>query len=114
MSIDIVRGELERLFSLEEMLALSTELLGFEPSEVGGVASKASFARALTDRCAETQALDALIDAVLASRAEVDPRLRDASGAGLVREELKPGEAFGPFTITRKLGEGPRGIVYAT
>src|SRR4051812_43046304 len=35
MSIDIVRGELERLFSLDEMIALSSELLGFEPSEIG-------------------------------------------------------------------------------
>ena len=34
MSIDIVRGELERLFSLDEMMALSTDLLGFDPTEI--------------------------------------------------------------------------------
>src|SRR4051812_43752495 len=110
MSIDIVRGELERLFSLDEMMALSKELLGFDPTEVGGSASKASFARALTDRCAECDAVEALVDAVVASRTEVDPRVRDLGARGLLHpEELKPGDKLGPFTITRKLGDGPRG-----
>lgn len=113
MSIDIVRGELERLFSLDEMMALSTDLLGFDPAEIGGGASKASFARALTDRCAEVDAIDALLDAILASRAEVDAKIRDLGARGVrIPEEIKPGEAFGEFTITRKIGEGPRGIVY--
>ncbi len=114
MSIDIVRGELERLFSLDEMMALSQDLLGFSPSEIGGAASKASFARALTDRCLETDAIEALLDAVLASRTEVDPRIRELGQKGLaLPEEIKAGETFGPFTITKKLGEGPRGFVYA-
>jgi tetratricopeptide (TPR) repeat protein len=113
MSIEIVRGELERLFSLDELMALSTDLLGFDPADVGASASKASFARALTDRCVERDAVDALVDAVLASRSEVDQRLRDLSARGVSRpEELKAGETFGDFTIVRKLGEGPRGIVY--
>ena len=114
MSIDIVRGELERLFSLDEMMALSTDLLGFDPAEIGGGASKASFARALTDRCVEVDAVDALLDAIIASRTEVDTKVRDLGTRGVpVLEELKPGEAFGEFTITKKIGEGPRGIVYA-
>ncbi|WP_437747363.1 tetratricopeptide repeat protein [Sorangium sp. So ce1504] len=114
MSIDIVRGELERLFSLDEMMALSSDLLGFSPAEIGGSASKASFARALTDHCVELDAIDALIDAVIASRAEVDARVRalGAHGLGLL-EEIGPGEAFGDYIITRKIGEGPRGLVYA-
>ncbi len=114
MTIDIVRGELERLFSLDEMMALSQDLLGFSPSEIGGAASKASFARALTDRCLEADAIEALLDAVLASRTEVDPRIRELGQKGLtLPEEIKAGETFGPFTITKKLGEGPRGFVYA-
>ncbi|MEO5728321.1 MAG: protein kinase, partial [Byssovorax sp.] len=108
-----MRGELERLFSLEEMMALSQDLLGFSPNEIGGAASKASFARALTDRCLEADAIEALLDAVLASRTEVDPRIRELGQKGLtLPEEIKIGETFGPFTITKKLGEGPRGIVY--
>ncbi|XYI03446.1 protein kinase domain-containing protein [Sorangium sp. So ce1128] len=114
MSIDIVRGELERLFSLDEMMALSSDLLGFNPAEIGGGASKASFARALTDHCVELDAIEALIDAVIASRAEVDARVRALGAQGLaLPEELAAGEAFGDFVITRKIGEGPRGLVYA-
>lgn len=96
MSLDIVRGELERLFSLDEMVALSTDLLGFDPKEIGGLASKASFARALTDRCAEVDAIEALVDAVLASRTEVDPRVKELAQKGHVRaEELKAGDTVG-------------------
>ena len=46
-TIDIVRGELERLFSLEEMTSLSEQLLGLDPSDVGGTSAKGSFAKAL-------------------------------------------------------------------
>ncbi|WP_437820842.1 protein kinase domain-containing protein [Sorangium sp. So ce1078] len=113
MSIDIVRGELERLFSLDEMMALSSDLLGFSPAEIGGNASKASFARALTDHCVEVDAVEALIDAVIASRAEVDARVRALGAQGIsLPEELAPGEAFGDYIVTRKIGEGPRGLVY--
>lgn len=113
MEMDILRGELERLFSLDELTSLSRDLLGFDPQEVGGTAAKASFAKALTDLCAEVDAVDALVDAVVASRAEVDPRLRDAAASGFATtEELAPGTAVGPYTITRKVGEGGVGVVY--
>ncbi|WP_437786482.1 protein kinase domain-containing protein [Sorangium sp. So ce1097] len=114
MSIDIVRGELERLFSLDEMMALSSDLLGFNPAEIGGNASKASFARALTDHCVEVDAIEALLDAIIASRAEVDARVRALGAQGLsLPEEIAAGEAFGDYVVTRKIGEGPRGHVYA-
>ncbi|APR77239.1 Hypothetical protein A7982_02586 [Minicystis rosea] len=114
MSIDIVRGELERLFSLDEMMALSSDLLGMSPADVGGAASKASFARALTDRCVEVDAVEALLDAMVASRTELDPRVRELAQKGFVAqpEELKSGDTFGPFTIGKKIADGPRGIVY--
>ncbi|MBK8257330.1 MAG: tetratricopeptide repeat protein [Polyangiaceae bacterium] len=114
MSIELIRGELERLFSLEEMLALSNDLLGLDPKEVGGAASKASFARALTDKCVEMDAAPALLDALLVTRADViDPKLRELLNTGVTHaEELKPGDTFAGFTIGKKLGEGPRGAVY--
>src|SRR6188768_2466137 len=113
MSIDIVRGELERLFSLDEMMALSQDLLGFTPDEIGGTASKASFARALTDRCLEVDAVEALLDAVLASRVEIDPRFKELGHKGIaLAEELRAGDTFGRFTITKKLVEGPRALTY--
>jgi tetratricopeptide (TPR) repeat protein len=113
MSIELVRGELERLFSLDEMLVLSSDLLGLDPNDVGGTASKASFARALTDRCTDLDAVEALVDAVLASRSDVDPKVREILATGIaLNEELKPGDTFAEFTISKKLGEGPRSIVY--
>jgi hypothetical protein len=114
MSVDIVRGELERLFSLDEMMALSADLLGLPPADVGGAASKASFARALIERCAELDAVDALVDAIVASRTEADARLRDLQSKRVApAEELEPGETFGAFTIGKKLGESARSIVYS-
>jgi len=107
MSIDIVRGELERLFSLEEMMALSADLLGLPPGDVGEPASKASFAPRLTDKALEIDALEALVDAVLASRTEVDARVPRAGAEGdRPPEELKAGDKVGPFTVGKKIGEG--------
>jgi tetratricopeptide (TPR) repeat protein/tRNA A-37 threonylcarbamoyl transferase component Bud32 len=110
-SIDILRGELERLFSLEEMTAMSERLLGLSPDDVGGATAKASFARALTERCLDGDRLEALIDVLVASRKGVDPRVRDL-GALLGTEELQAGEAFGPFSIQKKIGESELAFTY--
>ena len=118
ISIDIVRGELERLFSLEELMDFSRTLLLFDPAVVGGTASKASFAKALTERAIELYRVGALLDAVVASRPEVDSRIKEGAltgvslpGAG--SSELKADAAFGPFVIKRKIAESPRATVYA-
>ena len=44
---DLLRGELERLFDLDELKKLSDELLGIDPEQVGGTEGKGAFARAL-------------------------------------------------------------------
>ena len=110
-TIDIVRAELERIFSLDEMTSMSQRLLSLDPEEVGGSSAKATFAKALTERCLEDDRFDALIDVLLASRLAVDPRVRDAASLS-GRDEVPVGQAIGPFTVTRKIGEGPLGIVY--
>jgi tetratricopeptide (TPR) repeat protein len=113
MSIELIRGELERLYSLEEMLALSGELLGFEPGIVGGTASSASFARALTDHCAKNDAIAALVDAVTGTKDKASPKLQkfvdDVLRSAI---DLKAGTEIGPFKVVRKLGAGPNGSVY--
>jgi tetratricopeptide (TPR) repeat protein len=106
-----VRGELERLFTLEEMTRMSERLLGLMPAEVGGNSAKGSFARALTERCYDGDRMDALVDVILHSRKEVDPRVRDIV-ALLGNEELAAGQPFGDFTIQKKIGESDLGIVY--
>ncbi len=114
MSIEIVRGELERLFSLDELLALSSDLLSFDPREVGGTASKASFAKALVDRCVEGHAVGALVDALVASRAELDPRVKEMLVSGVaITTELKPGATFAGHTIVKKIAESPRSTIYS-
>jgi tetratricopeptide (TPR) repeat protein len=111
-TIDILCAELERLFSLEEMTSMSERLLGLDPDDVGGATAKASFAKALAERCVDGDRIDALVDVLVASRPGVDPRLRDVAGL-LGKEEVAPGETLGPFVVSRKLGEGALGIVYA-
>jgi tetratricopeptide (TPR) repeat protein len=110
-TIDILRAELERLFSLDEMTSMSQRLLGLDPRDVGGDSAKASFASALTERCLHGDRIDALIDVILVARQGVDPRVRDAANL-FGREELASGAKLGPFTIDRRLGESELSIVY--
>ncbi|MBX3258507.1 MAG: tetratricopeptide repeat protein [Labilithrix sp.] len=110
-TIDIVRGELERLFTLEEMTTMSERLLGLAPDEVGGQSAKGSFALALTERCFDGDRIDALVDVILHSRKEVDPRVRDIVTL-LGKEELVAGRQLGDFTIQKKIGESDLGVVY--
>ncbi len=110
-TIDILRGELERLFSLEELTGVSANLLGLNPEDVGGTGAKATFARALTERCVDGERLDALIDVIRVQKREVDPRLFEVA-ALLGAEELTAGRQVGEFTIQKKLGESEIGLVY--
>jgi tetratricopeptide (TPR) repeat protein/tRNA A-37 threonylcarbamoyl transferase component Bud32 len=113
MEIEILQGELERLFELEELLALSRDLLGFDPDAVGGAAAKGSFVKALTAHCVEAEAIEALCDALLASRSNVNPKVAQIRVSGVpLQEELSSGSTFGPYELVRKLGEGRLGISY--
>lgn len=109
--MDILRAELERLFSLEELKKLSLDLLGFDPEEVGGTAAKGAFARALVERCAREEALEALADVLLLSAQQVDPRVHEVYGQRSARE-LAAGAVIGSFKVVKKIGEGGIGIVY--
>jgi tetratricopeptide (TPR) repeat protein len=110
-TIDILRTELERLFSLEEMTSMSQRLLGLDPEEVGGSTAKASFAKALTERCLDGDQIDALVDVILVSRQGVDPRVRDVAGL-FGREDIPQGKALGPFLVMKKLGDSELSTVY--
>src|SRR5450432_4679445 len=97
---DILQAELERLFDLPELLKLSRDLLGFDPDSVGGTAAKASFAGALTAHCLEHDAIEALCDALLATRGEVNATVADLQLTGVAPdEELRPGAELGPYLI---------------
>ena len=111
-TIDILRAELERLFSLDEMTSMSRRLLGLDPDEVGGVGAKATFAKALAERCLDSDQLDALVDVILVSRPGADPRVQDVAGL-FGREELAPGTRLGAFVVTRRIGGSDSSTVYA-
>lgn len=108
---DILRGELERLFDLDQMKKLSHDLLGFDPEDVGGTSGKAAFARSLVDRCAHDDSLEALADAILLSAKNVDDRVRQVF-EGVGGEELKPGAVIAAMRVLKKIGEGGIGVVY--
>ncbi len=113
MELEILQAELERLFELEELLSLSRDLLGFEPDAVGGSAAKGSFVKALVEHCRDADAVEALCDAVLANRAEVNPRVAQLRVNGLAYDdELPAGTKIGDFELVRKLGDGRLGISY--
>jgi tetratricopeptide (TPR) repeat protein len=113
IEVDLLRAELERLYELDELVALSRDILGFDPERVGGTAAKASFAGALTSHCVEHDAVEALCDVLLATRANVSSQVADIRLTGLSGEdELKPGADFGGFTVVRKLGEGRLAVSY--
>ncbi|MBX3230159.1 MAG: tetratricopeptide repeat protein [Labilithrix sp.] len=90
---------------------MSERLLGLSPQEVGGASAKGSFALALTERCFDGDRIDALVDVILHSKKDVDPRVRDV-GQLLGSDELAAGAEIGDFTIERKIGESDLGIVY--
>jgi tetratricopeptide (TPR) repeat protein len=106
-------AELERAFELPELMDLSLNVLGIDPESLGGAAAKGSFAKALTQRCVESDAVVALCDALAASRDDLDPRVVELRSQGLTgSDDLELGDEFGPFLVLRRLGRGRVGTVY--
>ncbi|MBX3246374.1 MAG: tetratricopeptide repeat protein [Myxococcales bacterium] len=106
---DLLRGELERLFELDEMTSLSSELLGYEPSLLGGTSGKGSFARALVDRCLADSAIEALADAMrLFGKAPDVSKVFDVRAG----RSLEPGEELAGFRIAKHLAEGGLGRIF--
>ncbi len=111
---EILRGELERLFELEDMKRLSAELLGYDPDALGGAAGKGAFARALVDQCASEDALLALADAIVLSATDkaAGERVSGVFSAD-AGSELDAGTELGGYRILKKVAdEGGLGVVY--
>jgi tetratricopeptide (TPR) repeat protein len=108
---DVLRAELERLYDLEQLQKLSSELLDLDPTDVGGTSNKAAFARALVERCARDEMLEALADAIV---------LRDRGAASRVKvvyegrssDDLQAGATVAGFRIQKKLNDEGFGSVF--
>lgn len=109
-TVEFLQGELERLFELDKMMTLSTELLGLNPSEVGGTAAKGTFARALARHCEANEGLAALEDAIRFS-AKAGP-LPEAPKSHAEDPEIPPGFLVGSFKVLKRIASGPLGVTY--
>src|SRR5688572_15575674 len=103
MTTEFLQGELERLFELESMMALSDELLGLAPSEVGGTNAKGAFARALVQRCAANDALLALSDAIRLSVHRTGSDVGQTAVPPPKDDELADGSDVGSFRLVKRL-----------
>ena len=64
--VDLLSGEIERLFSTSEMKTLCIDYFDINPEENGiEDATKSVFARKIVDYCSREDALEALADAVM-------------------------------------------------
>jgi tetratricopeptide (TPR) repeat protein len=107
---DVLRAELERLFDLESLQKLSSELLDLDPNDVGGTTSKAAFARALVERSAREEMLEALADAIVLKDRDAASRVRVVyDGRG---DDLQPGAAVAGFRIQKKINDEGFGSVF--
>ncbi|HET8933350.1 MAG TPA: tetratricopeptide repeat protein [Polyangiales bacterium] len=110
-ALDLLQGELERLYDLDELLRLSADVLGFAPADVGSTSNKGAFARSLVGYCLDQDALAALVDAIMLTSTRADAKLRDALKA-TSNGELTPGTQVGHLKVLKKIGEGGLSMVY--
>ena len=114
MVVESLSAELERLYELEELKSLSAGLLGLDPNDVGGASAKASFARALAQRCLEIDAIDALVDAAQASHRPLPAELLKKLRNGALDSDERPheGDELGDVLVLRELGESSSSTIY--
>ncbi|MEI9951517.1 MAG: hypothetical protein WDO74_21710 [Pseudomonadota bacterium] len=109
MLVETLTAELERLFELPDLTRLSRDALGFEPEDIGGVATRASFARALAEQAVESEAVEALLDAIALDRHGLPSSLESVREHAASNDGLSAGDSIGQYVVLEKLGTGPWG-----
>jgi len=112
MLVETLTAELERLFELPDLTRLSRDALGFQPEDIGGVATRASFARALAEQAVASEAVDALLDAIALDRHGLPSSLESVREGAASSAPLTPGDSIGQYVVFEKLGTGPWANVY--
>ena len=111
-SSDAIRGELEKQFSLSELVTLSSELLGISPDHLTNTSDVPTFARALVDHCEQNDGLEALADAVKLSGRDLGGAIDEALHSN--SDPVGQGTKVGQFEIVSKLEDpGSVGTLYA-
>ncbi|HEY3667489.1 MAG TPA: protein kinase, partial [Polyangiaceae bacterium] len=110
--VETLSAELERLFELPDLTRLSRDALGFEPEDIGGLTTRASFARALAEQAVASEAVDALLDAVALDRQGLPSSLESLRDRAATSDALAPGDSLGGYVVTARLGTGPWATVY--
>ncbi len=108
-TLEFLQGQLERLFELDGMMALSSELLGVEPSELGGTGAKGTFARALVHHAESHDGLVVLAEAIRVSAGEKSEELTALPN---IDDELPAGSEVRSFRVLRLLEQGPLATTY--
>ena len=112
MLVETLSAELERLFELPDLTRLSRDALGIEPEQMAGLATRASFARALAEQAVSSEAVDALLDAIALDRKGLSSALEELRARAGDGKDLTAGDSVGAYLITAKLGTGPWATVY--
>ncbi|MBW2277275.1 MAG: protein kinase, partial [Deltaproteobacteria bacterium] len=111
-SLDILRGELERLFSNAALKDLCQVYLDVEPDSENLVdEAKAVFVRRVMDWCKKEGAVEALADAVMvAKKGMVDPRVKQIYQARYT-QGVDEGTELGGFKVGEQLSADGVGTV---
>ncbi len=112
--LDILRGELERLFSAANLKELCADHLGVDPVATGLVdESKAVFVRRLIEWCDGHAAVEALADSMmLLKKGMVDPRVKQIYQERFRHGAPAAGEIPG-FQLGELIGEDGVGAVWS-
>ena len=109
--VEILRVELERLYDLAALQALSRDLLGIDPADVAVDGGRPAFAKALAERCVRDDVHEALADAILLSDRAAEVRLRPVYEGRSV-DDLAVGQVVDGFKVLRKTHDEGFGGVY--
>ncbi|MDJ0765889.1 MAG: protein kinase [Myxococcota bacterium] len=111
---DILRGEIERLFSTAELNQLVVDYLGMNPEEMGvSDGSRAVFARRLVEWCEQEKASQALADAVfMAKQTQVSQKLRKIYNERFSSRDLAAGTDIAGYVVKEKKQDAGLWSVY--
>ncbi len=112
MEMQALRAELEQLFELDDLIRLSEQLLGLDPTALGGEKAKGSYVKSLTEYCSRQDCLLALCDAVVATNPKASEQFRASANGSSRAPHWSADTQFAGFSIVRDLGEGASGRCY--